>query len=173
MKALSIKEPYAWDIITGDKTEEFRTWQPGNVSTFLMVSAGTPSPVDFGLGLPNGFALAVINIGHVEKPKPDGPYAWSVTVKELVQPFPVKGRLKFYDVDDSKIKVQPELTKSLLAYRQNEDAREADLFIRRYADPLTQIGYSQMPKKYQKILDQTGNWNAVAEAWVESARKSG
>lgn len=166
MKALSIKEPYAWNIIMGDKKFEYRTWLPKSVSSFLLVSAGTPSAIDFGLGLPNGYALAVVQVGKVSDKKVDGQYAWPVTVKDLVEPFPVKGRLHFYDVDDTKIKPLPELKSSLMMFRKNEGAKEADDFWNHYALPLMQIGYDQMPKKYQKIYDETSDWEAVAKAWL-------
>ncbi|MFD1125880.1 hypothetical protein ACFQ22_11020 [Lentilactobacillus raoultii] len=167
MKALSIKQPYAWQIIIGQKPFEYRSWLPGKVTTFLLVSAATPSATDFGWGLANGLALAIISIGRVSREKHYGNYAWPVQVVDLVKPFPVKGRLHFYEVDDAKITRLPDLTHSLLAYRQDQTSDQAIDFINQYQRPLMAIGYRQMPKKYQKQFEATKSWQAVRELWLK------
>ncbi|WP_225429122.1 ASCH domain-containing protein [Lentilactobacillus hilgardii] len=168
MKALSIREPYAWEIIMGDKTIEYRTWLPGKVSTFLLVSTATPSVTDFGLGLPNGYALAIIKIDAVSGNKSHGGYSWHVSVENLVKPFPVKGRLHFYQVDDAKIETLPHLLDSLMVYREDKGSKKTGNFVEQYVNPLLKIGYGQMPKKYRKIIERTGDWHAAAETWYKS-----
>lgn len=170
MKALSIKNPFAFDILMGQKTTEYRTWLPKDVKRFLLVSSAVPSNYAFGLGEPNGYALAIIDIKRTtSKKNKDGNYAWSVAVSKLIDPFPVKGKLHFYDVPDNLIHPLPELDASLKAFYNDEADPEAQLVIDQYFDPLFQIGFDQMPKKYQKIYDATdGDWEAVAKAWIEA-----
>ncbi|WP_063515406.1 hypothetical protein [Schleiferilactobacillus harbinensis] len=102
MHALSIKQPYAWQILTGDKPYEYRTWLLGTVQQFLLVSSSQPSAMDFGWGLANGYALAVVDITGTPQLEDDGSYAWPVKVHAVVTPFPVKGKLHFFEVQTPK-----------------------------------------------------------------------
>ncbi|KRM09907.1 ASCH domain-containing protein [Paucilactobacillus suebicus] len=171
MLALSIKNPYAMQIIYGDKKIEYRTWPPKNVKEFLLVSSSTPSNVDFGLGLPNGYALAIVEITSVsDRKNRDGNYEWHVRPKMPIKPFKVKGKLHFYDVDGQLIEPLPDLVKSMKEYIKNPESEKATPFYTEFLEPLEGIGTKQMPKKYQKILKETNDWNAVGQAWVDAAR---
>jgi hypothetical protein len=121
MKALSIKNPFAWQIVQGEKKVEYRSWLPGTVKKFLLVSSSTPSDTQFCLGLPNGYALAIVDIVSVPNKQQNGHYAWKVKLNNLIEPFPVKGKLHFYDVTDEKIHVQPEWTKSFQFFLRDID----------------------------------------------------
>ncbi|ERL64325.1 hypothetical protein L248_1093 [Schleiferilactobacillus shenzhenensis LY-73] len=167
MKALSIKQPYAWDIILGDKPYEYRTWRPGAVRQFLLVSASQPSRDDFGLGLANGYALAIVDITGTPQADAEGMYAWPVRVKNLVTPFPVKGRLHFYDVPDDQIVARPDLADDLKEYQKTGTIGEDSQLYRDYLAVLDTVGWAQMPRKYQKIYSATQDWHQVAEAWVK------
>lgn len=166
MLALSIKNPYAYQILTGDKKIEYRTWPAKNVNQFLLVSSGTPSSSDFGLGLPNGYALAIVKITSVSENKDiDGYYHWHISPVVPVEPFKVKGKLHFYDVDDQLVKHRDDLIDSMEAFWRSENDPVAAEF-NNYLAPLLEIGIKQMPKKYQKILKETnGDWYAVGKAW--------
>lgn len=167
LKALSIKNPYAFDILTGEKQIEYRTWLPGTVHEFLLVSSGTPSATDFGLGIANGYAMGIVTITNVsDHPNRDGNYGWHVQPTMPIIPFPVKGKLHFYDVPDHLIHQRPDLIPSMQAYQTDETNPAAHPFTQAVITPLIEIGITQMPKKYQRLLDETGDWMAVATAWT-------
>lgn len=166
MDALSIKNPYAFDILTGAKPIEYRTWQPGNTTQFLLVSSQTPSTTDFGLGMANGYALAIVQITAVS-PHPDqaGNYSWHVRPMMPITPFPVKGRLHFYEVNETQIQRRPALIPAMRAFLNNHTDPAGAAFKQQIIDPLTQIGITQMPQKYQRLFKATGSWRSVIQAW--------
>lgn len=172
MRALSIKNPYAFEILEETKKIEYRTWLPGDVTSFLLVSSSRPSGVDFGLGMPNGYALAIISIDGTTTTKDrDGYYHWQVVPKMPIEPFKVKGKLHFYDVDDKLIKPQPQLVQSMAAFLKDDKSAAGKKYFDQFLIPLELIGIEQMPKKYLKILDDTnGDWNTVAKEWVRAGK---
>ncbi|WP_137596734.1 ASCH domain-containing protein [Paucilactobacillus kaifaensis] len=170
MKALSIKNPYAEQILLGNKTIEYRSWTPPQqIKQFLLVSSGTPSDTEFGLYFAHGYALAIVNIDRVSaKQNSDGNYQWHVSTAVPVEPFQVKGKLHFYDVDDDLIKPRTDLLESMTAFAAGEEATAGDLFVDEYYKPLVEIAAKQLPKKYSKILnDNHGDWSPVIDAWMD------
>lgn len=106
MKALSIKQPWAAGIAAGIKTIETRTWSTSYRGDLLLVSSASPRIN----GLLSGCAFAVAALTGcrpmVEADEEKAchvvyPNAWAWTLKNvrLVRPFPVKGALKFFDVE--------------------------------------------------------------------------
>ncbi len=170
MKALSIKNPYAFNIVSGDKTIEYRTWVPKETKEFLLVSSSSPSPYDFGIGLPHGYAMAIIKITSVSEHKnKDGNYEWHVEPQCPVNPIKVKGKLHFYDVADDKITLRTDLVDSMRAYLKDSESQAGQKYVEEYLDKLCDIGYDEMPKKYQKILAAyPGDWEKVADVWMNS-----
>lgn len=170
MKALSIKNPYAEQILLGNKTIEYRSWlPPKDLNQFLLVSSGTPSDTEFGLYFAHGYALAIINIERVSASQnSDGNYQWHVNPVVPVEPFQVKGKLHFYDVDDALIKPRPDLLESMTAFAADEEAATGDLFVEKYYKPLVEIAAKQLPKKYLTILNEHhGDWSPVIDAWLD------
>lgn len=116
MKALSIHPEYAMSIMLGEKTIECRTWRTEYRGKLLVCSSNRPT-----VGTISGHALCVVNLVDVVPFRdeyvdaamcdamPDRPmYAWMLDDIELIEPFPIKGKLGLYDVDDSLIRVIPE-----------------------------------------------------------------
>lgn len=114
MRALSVRNPYATMIMSEQKPYEFRTWQTDYRGDLLICSSANPKMVN----MISGHALCVVRLNDIEKitsknykkfdldSKPDGKmYAWQLTDIRLVKPFAVKGKLNFFDVDDSLIEV--------------------------------------------------------------------
>jgi len=104
MKALSVKQPWANIIASGEKTIETRTWATEYRGLLLIVSSKTPRIE------PAGYALAVAKlvecrpmIKHDEEEACcglyTGAYAWVLTNIRRIKPFAVRGRLGLYDVD--------------------------------------------------------------------------
>ena len=110
MKALTVKQPWAWAIVNGLKRFENRTWRT-NYRGRLLIHAGV-SKTDLGQegdtmpGLPARDALtfgAIIGmvdvVGCVQvdevagQPFAWGPYCWLLANARPLKPYPCKGRL--------------------------------------------------------------------------------
>ena len=117
MKALSIRQPWAYLIAQGEKTVECRTWRTAHRGPLLICASARPAGLfDFGDGqiaeLPGGVAVATVDMldcvpfgpEHVEPAgfdkMPDRPcFAWILANARTIAPFPVKGRLGLFEVD--------------------------------------------------------------------------
>jgi hypothetical protein len=107
MKALSLRSAYICDILSGDKTIEYRTWKTQHRGDLLLVSSQNPRAdyqdddgewyeYNFKGILPLGYALCVINLTDCKKV--DDQYHWLFDNVRPIVPFPVKGQLHLFDV---------------------------------------------------------------------------
>ena len=111
MKAISIKQPWAHLIATGKKTIETRTWETYYRGELLIVSSKISVKGYHGFGdLPLGQAVAVailtdcrLMIKYDEESTLcdiySGAYSWVLENIRQIKPFPVKGRLRIYEVE--------------------------------------------------------------------------
>lgn len=112
--ALSIKEPWISMIVNGEKTIETRTWPcPSFLYRKNLLLVGSKSPK----GEFSGKAACVVTFaGNREMRKEDEAAAccevyprakcWLLEDVRKVKPFPVRGRLRLYEVDDSLIEYE-------------------------------------------------------------------
>lgn len=106
MKALSIRNPWITYIIFGGKTEEYRTWKTNYRGKLLLCASSYKLPRGLAHYFPTGVALATVNLESIEQREDeDGEqyYAWLLNDVQLIEPFPVKGKLHLFDIDDSLI----------------------------------------------------------------------
>lgn len=116
MKALSIRQPWAHDIFTGEKEYEFRSWRTDYRGDLLICSTKLPKY----RGMINGHALIIMTLSDVIEVTPknyrdfdltrsdlqDGKlYAWHLTGGKVIKPIPVRGKLNLFDVDDNLIEI--------------------------------------------------------------------
>lgn len=98
MKALSVKQPWANLIASGEKTIETRKWSTDYRGDLLIVSSRSPRIE------PAGYALAVARLVECRPmtrqdereaccPLYPDAYAWVLTDIRAIKPFPVKGHL--------------------------------------------------------------------------------
>lgn len=99
MKALSLHPMYAVEIAVGDKPEEYRTWKTDYRGDLLICA----STYNDGWEYPRGYALCVVNLYDIKWSDENDCYAWQLRDIRPVVPFPVKGKLHLYDVDDNLI----------------------------------------------------------------------
>lgn len=140
MKAISIKNPWATLFITGDKDIEVRTWAPKYRGDLLLCSSANPKIE----GTIPGHALTVCTLQDVEPLReehleaaymaemPDRKsYAWILTDFRGIKPFPVKGKLNFFEVDDS-----------LIEYIDGDDKTDEEVVeaVNKYIEPLVYHG---------------------------------
>lgn len=104
MKAISLKQPWANYVASGQKTVETRKWTTRYRGKILIVSSKSPNIP------PAGCAVAVAEIVDcrpmVKSDEKEAmiqvyPQAYSWILKDIrkINPFPVKGQLGIYEVD--------------------------------------------------------------------------
>lgn len=121
MKALSVKQPWAWLIVSGKKTIEMRVWATNYRGPILIVSCKEKMSGDsfrkFREAFPDcpvtmwyGFAVCKANLVDCRPMTKDdeklagcevydGAYSWVLEDIEPVTPFAVKGQLGIYEVE--------------------------------------------------------------------------
>lgn len=128
MKALSVQQPFAYEILSGLKTIEVRSWDTLHRGDLLICSskkAAYPAEEmedmeeDYGCTFLYGHALCVVTVADVrpmrkgdedealvEEIDPEA-YSWVLEDVRPAVPFPVKGKLNLFDVDDGLIALSP------------------------------------------------------------------
>ena len=116
MKAISIRQPFAHLILCGEKEYEYRTWSTEHRGDLLVCSSANPKVED----TISGHALCVTDVIKVTRKNyrdlglDEPPYrgeklfAWKLEDIRAIDPFPVKGKLNFYYVDDDLIHIHEE-----------------------------------------------------------------
>jgi len=128
MKAISVQQPFAFEIMSGQKTIEVRTWDTLHRGDLLVCSSKKPAfsneemedmEEEYGCIFLYGQALCIVRIADVrlmrkgdeEKALMDEidpeAYSWVVEDVRPVVPFHVKGKQGFFEVDDKLITVSP------------------------------------------------------------------
>ena len=98
MKALSVM-PYPADrIASGEKVEEYRSWKTEYRGDLLICASSRNE----GQDLVRGHAICVVALYDITQSATHD-YVWHIRNVRFVKPFPVKGKLHLYDVDDEKI----------------------------------------------------------------------
>ena len=112
MKAISIKQPWANLIASGQKTIETRVWATQYRGQILLVSSKAPKIE------PAGCAIAVANLVDcrimtkadevaAQCPIYANAFAWVLQDVRAIEPFPVKGQLGLYEVDITSESLKP------------------------------------------------------------------
>jgi hypothetical protein len=96
IKALSVKQPWASRIASGEKTVEYRSWATRYRGDILIVASKSP----VAKGLPSGMALCIVSLDDCLR-LPGGGYGWQLSNVRAVAPFPVRGSLGLYQVSYS------------------------------------------------------------------------
>ncbi len=99
MKAISIKNPFATQILRGTKNIEYRTWDTKHRGDLLICSSANPKVP----GMMSGCALCVVELVNTQYDSEKDVYEWHLDNVRKVKTFPVKGKLNFFEVDDALI----------------------------------------------------------------------
>ena len=117
MKALSIRQPWAWLIIKGHKDVENRTWPTSYRGKFLVhtgkkfdnvgykwvlseMGIAMPSPPEFEIGGIVGLAEITKCVTQHNSRWFSGPYGFVLENAQPLQFVPLPGKVGFFDVDD-------------------------------------------------------------------------
>lgn len=128
MKAITVQQPFAFEIMSGLKTIEVQTWDTLHRGDLLLCSTRKPAfsmkdmeeiEEEYGCTFLHGYALCLVRLVDVrlmqkgdEEPAlmdeidPES-YSWVFEDIRPVIPFPVKGKEGLFHVDDSLITVSP------------------------------------------------------------------
>ena len=107
--ALSIRQPYAWAILHGDKTTEFREWKAAPKQRgWIAIHAGLKIDHDADvpeapMELPIGAILGLAFISDATRPREVVHIHFSQRVP-LLKPIPYKGKLGFFPVEGAALK---------------------------------------------------------------------
>lgn len=93
MKALSVRQRYASQIASGEKTIEYRSWETRHRGSLLIVSTKHPHFED----VPCGYAIAVVQLVDCHQAS-EGVWEWVLAHPKPITPFRVKGHLGIYEV---------------------------------------------------------------------------
>ena len=101
MKALSVRQPHAARIASGEKPIEFRSWQTGYRGDLLIVASKYPCK-----GHVTGVTVCVVRLDSITRGIESGTgphvgrscYLWHLTNPRPVLPFPVRGKLMIFEV---------------------------------------------------------------------------
>lgn len=85
MKAIVIRQPWAEMILNGEKKIEYRTWATKHRGWILIVSE------KMAIGM-----MEIIDIKYNEK---EDIYEWRIGRVKRIKPFPVKGKLRIFEVE--------------------------------------------------------------------------
>lgn len=138
MKAISIRNPHAHFILCDEKTVECRSWKTDYRGDLLICSSANPKIKNTICG----HALCVARLDNIEPfteehldkacmgDMPEGKsYAWHLSNVRVIKPFPVKGKLNLFEVDDSLIEILDNGDDSLTE-------EEAEAIYKKYLEPL-------------------------------------
>ena len=128
MKAINIEQPFAFEIMSGQKTIEVRDWDTLYRGDLLVCSSRKPAfsreemeeiEEDCGCTFLYGHALCVVRLRDVrgmrkgdeqralvDEVDPEA-FSWVMEEARPVIPFPVKGQRSLFEVEDSLITLSP------------------------------------------------------------------
>ena len=135
MKAISVRQPWASFLAGGGKSVECRTWRCNYRGPLLICSSKGDYPINDGLIAPGGMGLGVAELVDVRPmTEADVPAVmlFDDDVEDALIPFPVKGKLNFFEVDDDLLKRLPDGYEDHCDYMYQQGLRWKD-----EDDPLT------------------------------------
>lgn len=101
-KVLSIKQPYAELILTGEKKIEYRSWDTSFRGKFLIHASKKPeknSGFDIELeGLDYGKIIGEVEIVHVFDYEENG-FGWQLENPRRIKPIEINGKLSFWNYE--------------------------------------------------------------------------
>ena len=120
MKALSVQQPWAALLLSGQKTIEVRSWKTQHRGQLLICASAVPKDVFFKLKdqpaelLPAGSVIGIVDLidcRPMTKKDDDasfgcyspGAFAWVINHVSLCRPDKLKGALGLFNVPDEKI----------------------------------------------------------------------
>jgi hypothetical protein len=117
LRALTVRQPFAWQIMTGEKTIEYRSWETDYRGVFLVhVSSKVKLTRDEAARWPAADVYSVILgsvvLDHIEGQP--GNFEWHLRDPRLLDaPIPCVGRLQLWKPPEAVLKSIPDLEELL------------------------------------------------------------
>ena len=92
LRALTVRQPYASEILSGDKLVEFRSWPTSYRGDLLITVSSQKAP-----GKPSGVSLCIVDLWDCTGEP--GDFEWHLRAPRAVDLLPVKGKLKLWAPD--------------------------------------------------------------------------
>ena len=134
MKALTVKQPWASLIASGEKSIELRTWTTKYRGLVIITSAAGRSCTPDGRAVrkrvgdatPLGQVVCLVELLDVRPATPDdeqragcvpvsGEYAWELKLVAQLEGIPVKGKLQLWSADEQLVRAIEERLKGCAA----------------------------------------------------------
>jgi ASCH domain/Tetratricopeptide repeat len=182
LRALSVRQPWAWAICAGIKKTENRTWTTERRGT-IAIHASTSTQVvnafhkdsgceamhrkNFVFGAIIGFAdiVDVASYGrqHEDDPFAEGPYCWTMgNGRFLKEPIPIPGKLNLF-------KLTPAIQDVLRAAPTFEVDLQVNSTARSIADSMT--GVPDPIASYLELVDEFWRTNNHMDAMTNAANR--
>ena len=130
MKALSVRQPWAYALVDGAKTLEIRGWKTEHRGRLLICASKAPNNVfwrsetedgrEAFLLFPAGCMIGVVDVlgcrpmteadagqGGSMVAYTQGAWAWEIVPAGFCVPKAITGRLNLFDVDDALVEMLP------------------------------------------------------------------
>lgn len=180
LRALSVRQPWAWGICAGVKKTENRTWTTERRGT-IAIHASTSTQIvnalhkdsgceamhrkNFVFGAIIGFAdiIDVASYGrhHEDDPFAEGPYCWTMgNGRFLKEPIPLPGKLNLF-------KLSPAIQDSLRSAETCEVDLRRDDAARSVAEAMT--GVPDTIASYLELIDEFWRTNNHKDAMANAA----
>lgn len=97
LRALTVRQPYAGEILAGSKREEYRSWSTAYRGDLLITASANPRTQG-----PYGCTFCVVRLAAVEGLNDD--WTWFLEDPRPVTQKPVLGKLKLWTVSAELVK---------------------------------------------------------------------
>lgn len=106
IKALSIRQPYAERILTGEKVEEYRSWCPAYRGPLLVHASKSKSEEGWD-GLPLGCLVGLVHFGEAFWSEDESYLIWDLRSPiRFAEPIPYKGAVGLMSVPLEIVRAQ-------------------------------------------------------------------
>lgn len=116
MKAIVVRQPWAWAVVAGIKSIENRTWKTAYRGPLAIVAGRSRAALksgslwlkQHGFQLPNGFEfgqwIGTVKLDDIKPYHPSlglfasGPYCWMLSHPRILTPMPYRGQLGLFEM---------------------------------------------------------------------------
>lgn len=110
MKALSLYPEYADAIASGEKIEEYRSWSTPYRGDLVICASAALCDSSYV----RGHAICIVDLYDVTKGA-DG-YIWHLRNLRYIDPTPVKGKQRLFDISDDNLQLIADMEGNPLTY---------------------------------------------------------
>jgi hypothetical protein len=194
MKAITARQPSAFEIMSGLKTIEVTTWDTLHRGDLLICASGKPAfskeemeeiEEEYGCRFVYGQALCVVRLVDV-RPMVKGDaeealvaeadldaFSWVLEDARPVVPFPVKSQQGLFDVDDHLVTVSPFRYDETVAVKSGTVARDFGIDFSGWRGRASDIVLTEEGEPRVRVMWDSLSLKAIPLAVIERCEKDG